>query len=324
MDDLNRYAGVFNGIEPWSGRIPDGFIVDFMGTLTRKDFLAWGHHPAFVDGAEITLSLPRLKEGQNGEFWFEAADWVMAAREARDRFVMITLGALYGYQAVGSYRTLQRLNPMPAFLVAVAPIPANVEWTRQHFRDNGINPDDHWLIQAAISGNSEPAFFPVGAPGAGAQNCIAANEHAARVGYFEEITAKGNVAEAFRSLILHNSTGLTKDVVPGTPFTAEIKLVSCVTLPEVLAPLDHVDFLEVDIQQSEIAVFPPHMNLLKRKVRRVHLGTHGDDVHATLHNMFAQNGWEIVFSFKPDADHETPLGRFKTNDGILTVLNPNL
>jgi hypothetical protein len=35
-------------------------------------------------------------------------------------------------------------------------------------------------------------------------------------------------------------------------------------------------------------------------------------------------GWEIVFSFEPNAKHDTALGSFEANDGILAVRNPDL
>jgi hypothetical protein len=66
------------------------------------------------------------------------------------------------------------------------------------------------------------------------------------------------------------------------------------------------------------------MDLLKRKVRRIHIGTHGKDVHWTLHDMFQQQGWDIVFSYEPNAMHDSALGPFSTNDGMLTVRNTNL
>ena len=324
MNNLLDYADVFQSIQPWSGRVPAGFTVDFFGNLTAKEFLEmWGYHPAFIDGAELQMELPTLGGGSNGEFWFEAADWVLAAREARDRFVMVTLGALYGYQAIGSHRALQLLNPMPYKLVAIEPIPENVEWVKRHMRDNGIDPEQQWIMQAIVSDTNEPAFFPVGSPGAGAQNCISTNEPRAREDYVRELVADGRTEHALSNLLLRNTTGLTKDVVPGKNFMTEIKLVSSITLHDVLGPFDVVDFLESDIQQSEIVVFPPHMDVLKRKVRRIHMGTHGADVHQTLHDMFAEHGWDIVFSFLPDREHDTPLGRFATNDGILTVRNPD-
>src|SRR5258708_912984 len=126
MNDMKRFANIFADIKPWEGKVPAGSTVDFLGTVTSKDFLIWGHHPAYVDGVELSLERPRLAGEENGEFWFEAVDWVLAAQEARGQFVMVTLGALYGYQVVGGYRALQLLNPMPYKLIAIEPIPENV------------------------------------------------------------------------------------------------------------------------------------------------------------------------------------------------------
>jgi hypothetical protein len=51
----------------------------------------WEAHP----------SRPVFRFIGDGEGWFEAVNWVEAAREARGRYVMITLGACYAAQAVG-------------------------------------------------------------------------------------------------------------------------------------------------------------------------------------------------------------------------------
>ena len=324
VNDLAPYAAVFDGVTPWSGNVPRGYQVDFSGTLTAAEFQSmFGVDPAKEGGNYQTTRLRTIEEG---ELWFEAANWVMAAREAKDRFVMMTLGACYGAQAVGSYRMLQQLNPMPCKLVAVEPVPENFEWTARHFRDNGIDPDEHWLVPHAIGGDIAPVLFPVGAPGSGAQNAVATNNEAARKHYVEVFTNDGpdTATNALRNLLLHNTTGLTRDLVEGYDFKAEIKLVSAITLRELLSPFERVDYLESDIQQSEIYVFPPFIELLRKKVHRIHIGTHGKDVHWQLHDLFAENGWRIVFSFEPNARHDTALGSFETNDGVLTVVNPDL
>ncbi|MBV9705448.1 MAG: FkbM family methyltransferase, partial [Methylobacteriaceae bacterium] len=185
-------------------------------------------------------------------------------------------------------------------------------------------PDEQWIIEAAISDVNAPAFFPVGAPGSGAQNCISTNRARARNDYVRQLTRFGRSRRALSNLLLHNTTGLKKSLVPGKKFDAEIKLVSSVTLRDVLGPFDRVDLLESDIQQSEIVVFPPFMDILKRKVRRIHMGTHGPEVHRTLHNLFVEWGWGIVFSFLPEMEHDTEIGRFSLNDGILSVRNPDI
>jgi hypothetical protein len=322
MNELKDYANIFEGIQPFSGAVSGGYLVDFLGTRTDANFRSmFGVEPDKVGGGPVQTSVPTIADGEG---WFEAVNWVVAAREARNRYVMVTLGACYGAQAVGSYRALQAINPMSYKLVAVEPEPKNYEWTAQHMRDNGIDPNEQWLLPFAISDRNEPVYFPVGSPGTGAQNCYSTNEAGAREFYVQELLAAGNVETALRNLILHNTTGMTKDLVPGHNFSAEIKLMSAITLKDVLSPFDVVDYLESDIQQSEIVVFPPFLDLLRKKVRRIHIGTHGLDVHRTLHKLFEERGWAVVFSFEPNSEFTTEFGNFSTNDGVLTVRNPDL
>ena len=320
-NDLASHAHVLDDIVPYSGIPPRGFFADWLGVLHDGAFRTYlGVDREAFGGVPVRTSRPTLAAG---ELWFEAVNQVAAARDARDRYVMVTLGACYGAQAVGSAVALRKLNPMPFKLVAVEPEPDAHEWVARHFRDNDIDPDEHWLIKAAISDSNSPVFFPVGAPGSGVQNSFATNEAAARENYVQALIDSGQQDEALCNLLLRNTTGLTKSPLPGEGFEAEITLVSAVTLADILTPLTHVDYLEADIQQSEILVFPPFMDLLKRKVRRVHIGTHGKDVHDALSGMFRRDGWHIVFDFEPNSFHTHSLGSFHLNDGVLTVLNPD-
>ncbi len=322
MNNLQNYANIFDGIEPWAGQVPRGYLVDFLGTLTDVNFRTmFGVNPADAVGSYQETRLPRIEDGEG---WFEAVNWIVAAREARNSYTMATLGACYGAQAVGSYRALQLLNPMPCKLVALEPEPENYEWTRRHMRDNGIDPDKQWLVKAAISATNDPVLFPVGSPGTGAQNCVSTNEENSRKIYANEIIAAGRANETLHNLMTNNSTGIMKDLVPGQNFPAEIKMVSAVTLADILSPFDVLDYLESDIQQSEILVFPPYMDVVKRKVRRVHIGTHGRDVHSALLGLFQKEGWDIVFDFAPNSGFKSALGNFTTNDGVLTMRNPEL
>jgi hypothetical protein len=142
--------------------------------------------------------------------------------------------------------------------------------------------------------------------------------------YSEEIIAGGNAAQALENLLINNTTGIIKPVHPGLEEMTEIKYVSAVTLGDLLGPFDIVDYVESDIQQSEILAFPPFIDVLRAKVRRIQIGTHGKDTHRSLHGLFEKKGWEVVFSFEPNARHESDLGPFELNDGVLTVANPDL
>jgi hypothetical protein len=41
-------------------------------------------------------------------------------------------------------------------------------------------------------------------------------------------------------------------------------------------------------------------------------------------DMFVEDGWDIVFSYEPESTHETVLATFSTNDGVLSVRNPDV
>src|SRR5207244_4123476 len=103
-------------------------------------------------GAVMTIAPPEFGTVQfapEAEAWFEAVDWIVSAREARNRYVMITLGANFGSQAVGACRALMAVNPMPYKLVAVEPVPANRQWIERHMRNNGIDPKHQWIVPLA-------------------------------------------------------------------------------------------------------------------------------------------------------------------------------
>lgn len=331
-NQLSDYAHVFDRIPQWRGSVPPGYTVDFLGTLIADDFLhdvkqlsgAEYPYPRAVDGITAQPRPPTLDDGGNADHWFEAVGWITAAHEARDRFVMVSLGAFFGYQAVASFRALQLLNPMPCKLVCVEPLAQKMAWVRRHMRDNGIDPERQWLIEAAIGANNDAVLFPVGAPTIGGHNCIATNEPAARNDQLRNLLMLGRAEQALTALLLRNSTGVTTELKPGRNFVAEIAFVSCITLSDVLGPFEFVDYIDADLQQSESVVFPPYMELLKRKVRRIHIGTHKPEVHGMLHRLFADQGWDIVFSYPPESTHDSPAGPFTTGDGVLTVRNLDL
>jgi hypothetical protein len=281
--------------------------------------------PDTVGGQYVVTAIPEFRDiltPSEAEGWFEYVDLLVAAREARERYVMISLGAHFGFQTVAAYCALNVVNPLPCKLVALEAVPGNCEWIAAHMRNNRIDPDAHWILPYAINDSADPLYFPVTGPGCGANNCFSTNETTSRQFYVQTLLSSGKAEEALRNILLQNTTGLMKELVPG--MEGEIKLISSITLNEVLGPFDRVDYLEADIQQSEILVFPPFIDLLRRKVRRIHIGTHGDVAHEMLHKLFQDDGWEIVFSYAPNARHHCSLGSFETNDGILTVRNPTL
>jgi len=251
INNFERYLDIFDGMEPYSEYVDRGFSIDFVGQRTDAKFwTTLDRDPQLVGGCNAQTTLPKLADGEE---WFEYFNWVAAAREARGSYVMMTLGSCFGLQVVGSYLTLQALNPLPAMLVAVDGVPENIEMTRQHFRNNGIDPEEHWLVEAALSGDNKPVLFPVGSPGSGAQNCTETNSEAARMAILELARRNGNVEHLAQNLLLRNSTDLTIDLVPNSDcgFTGEIAFVS---RPKLKFPvkLERIDPVAVTEEEGNI------------------------------------------------------------------------
>jgi Methyltransferase FkbM domain len=305
-------------IAPSSGDVPAGYAVDSIGILTDATFLVSRTGP-FEAHHEITQR-PSLSTW--GERYLELADWLLAARDARDHFVAVSLGASYGGQLVLAWKVLNALNPLPCRLVGVEPVPENCTWIRRHLTVNGIDPDKHWIVQAALAPDNEPVLFPVGAPGSGRTGCTDTNAALSRRTYATMISTSGSAEQALENIMLYNSTGLGYDL--GAGFDAEVKFVSALTLRDVLTPFDRVDLLEADIQHSEINVFPPFIDVLNDKVRRVHIGTHGHAAHDLLRSLFLGAGWEIVFDYAPESSHLIEQVRLDLIDGVLSARNPAL
>lgn len=279
MNNLEEYADIFSGLTPFKGYVPKDFGANAFGCLGNQYlFESYGKERPVVGDREMETELPSLNAG---EFWFEAVNWVETAREASGRYVMMTLGACFGAQAIGAYKVLQMVNPMPSKLVLVEPEPENFKRMTQNLTDNSIDPDDHWLVNTAITGGCDPAIFPVGAPGSGSQNCFLSNSAEMREQLVDVARQTGAYQQYLENILRHNKTGLQYELFPGQElsYVGELAFVSAISLRELLGPFDFIDYLEADLQQSEIQVFPPFIEQLTKKVRRIHLGTHGQDTH---------------------------------------------
>ncbi len=317
MNNVSDAIKSFDGLSPWSGNVPSGYLADFLGVMIDLRFReVLGVVPSEHGGDYQQHQLPT--PATYGEGFFEVLQWVQTARAARDRYVMVSLGACYGLQAVGCYKALQAINPMPAKLVMVEPEPGNVAWIYKHLKDNEIDPEDHWIMPMAISNDHSPAFFPVGSPGTGTHSFISTNHPEERKNMLALTLRDGKSDQVLENLFLRNRTGIVRDVTGGQGLFGEVEYVSCLTLQDVLSPFDLVDYVEADLQGSESFVFPPFLETLARKVKRIHMGTHSEQIHQTMEALFRDAGWEVLFSFAPFQVHHTDAGSFKADDGILT------
>lgn len=216
------------------------------------------------------------------EEYFEWIDLLEAVCQANQTFTMIELGAGYGRWLVNAAAALRQRGHHDFRLIGVEAEPTHFQWMKLHFAENGLDPNQHWLIEAAIATHQKGAWFSVGRPDGW---------------YGQSVVSSPKVC----------------------PATQRVKTV---TLDSILARCDQVDLLDLDIQGLEYDVLAAARKKLHRKVKRVHIGTHNQRVEDGLRKLFSDLGWIKLADFSSSSTVETFYGRVSFQDGVQSWLNP--
>ena len=125
----------------------------------------WAHWLSTDRIAEVLEEGPRFESTRrptfgDGEYYFEQANIIRSVRDAKERYVMVELGGGNGPRAVDTALILGKLRPqIRPYLVVVEALPTYTQWCRHHFTANGLNPDDHWILNGIVSAEPVPELF---------------------------------------------------------------------------------------------------------------------------------------------------------------------
>jgi len=276
-----RHHPVLERFEPWSGEADGTFLYDSLGVRTDPRF-----RPQFAPQARGPL-VTRHPAPHAGYFELVfVLDSVLAAG-GQDRFTMLELGAGYGYWLVTAYRAMQASAGLPVRLVGVELVPQHFAWMREHFRNNGLDPDAHRLIHAAVSDREgEGAYEPEGDPDAA---------------FGQRLGAR-----------------------PGDPVRGRGVRVPTIRLSALLDDLDRVDLVHIDVQGEERRVLPEAIDALNHKVRRLIFATHSRSTHRRLRRLLAEAGWSGVYDYGVRRRVRTEFGDVRFLDGLQAWINPAL
>jgi hypothetical protein len=245
-----------------SGQV--GFYTDFLGVRTRTQYV-----PGMQQYDNRVLASPT----EDRPLLFETAEWEGALRsvmEAKDGLVAIELGAGWGPWLVTCHAAARQRGIRDVKLAGVEASEEHFSYMVQHLRDNGIDPEQHYLFRGVVGKVDGFAYFPR-LPDAqedwGAQAVITEGQSAERV--------------------LDNFTDYR-----GHTFE-KMDRVPCIALTTLLRRYPRIDVLHCDIQDSEGEVLPPAMNELTERVRRVVVGTHSRKSEGALLEAFIADGWAL-------------------------------
>jgi FkbM family methyltransferase len=276
---------IFGHFERFKGFVPPGYHPDFLGVMTRN---------AFVEGLMATLGVNFPDPGyvetdypQPAEEYFEWVDLLESVSGARNQFTMVELGAGFGRWLVkGAFAVRRCHGDLPIRLVGVEAEPTRVQWLKQHFEDNGIDPTQHELIEAAVDEQERTVRFYVGKP--------------------DEWWGQ-RMSNPFLDS-------------QGVPW----REVKTITLSRILGGLDLVDLIDLDVEEAELVVLQSAIEELNQKVKRVHIGTHTPEIEQGLRALFWEHGWYKRNDYGVGRTELTEWGEFHFGNGVQTWLNPRL
>jgi FkbM family methyltransferase len=271
--------------ERWEGRAPAGFLVDFLGQKTDIRFVEqWNTPDRRVDRYECPSYPPATEET------FELLAILKAVTEAGNTFTMVELGAGFGrWLLAGACAARAKRPELRIKLVGVEAEPTHYQYLKKHVTDNGFDPAEHMLIEAAVNGTGQTADFIVG--------------HA-ETWYGQAIVPPGFTMKEF-------------------PNSVTIKM-RAIRLSELLASSGFADIVDMDIQGAEREVVPEAIEALTSRVRRVTIGTHSDEIHELIGRCLLQAGWRCDHSYLPGKISETEFGHIHFQDGVHSWTNPRL
>ena len=142
-------------------------------------------------------------------------------------------------------------------------------WMQQHLEDNGIDRGRCRLIEAAGEHARAPAGSASDDRRSGMDNRSRAISTSAR-------RSSGNVPSK-------RPTGRRCGGRASSDFD------------EVLAGVDRVDYMHLDIQGSELEVLAAWPELLQTRVQMVTIGTHSELIERGLRRLFASLGWTALY-----------------------------
>jgi FkbM family methyltransferase len=252
--------GVWAPFTPWSGLAPAGYVLDWLGVRSRVEY----YEPLSAEAMyrQDRWESPRLVTNRA-----MVLDWVallVAVRRAGNTFVVAELGAGWGPWLAGAV-AVARQTRRDYRLIGVEAEPTHFRWMRRHLLDNQIDPGRCRLIEAAVGTRAGACWFGVGRPMEWYGQSIATDVEAS------DDAPLGTFAEA------RDGTTLRRTRVVG--------------LDEVLAGVDRVDYMHLDIQGSELDVLAAYPELLQERVGMVTVGTHSELMDRGLRRLFSSLKW---------------------------------
>jgi FkbM family methyltransferase len=281
-DDLK----VFDRFRDIPGNPEPGFLKDYLGVRTRPEMV-----PEFVRHlAGIHQGIP-VPEDWNAEAP-EHIGLLKSVLDASNNYSIMELGASWGDWMVAGAAAARHLGIKEIHMLGVDPDAGHFGSIHTHLIDNGFNPEEHVLLNAAVGSKSGRAFFP-------------------KVKNFAEHT--GGIP-----VLPEELTGMEPKEM------CEIDIIS---INDLLAKQTEWDLVHMDVQGWEYSICVAGIGEMNAHVKRVVIGTHSRKLEGDLLSLFHSSGWilenekPVQFSYNSGIKK---LEQMTKVDGVQVWRNPSI
>lgn len=280
-------TAIFDEFASPDAKPESGFVVDFLGSRIRSTSL-WKEARA-LDGQLIAIPVP-------ADFHTEAVEWIgllKAVRSAKHQYVAMELGAGFGPWSVAGAVAARRRGIKNIRLCAVEADPEHFQFLRQHFADNGFDPNLHTLFEAAVGVSTGITQWPV----------------------------VEDSSETWGCRPIEGSKDYT-----GREFQ-RTKAVSVISMRDLVRRESCWDLIHIDVQGDEVNICRSCVEELDARVRWIIVGTHSRKIDGDFLELMCRAGWWLEhekptrFAFRANP---ATLEAMTTIDGTQVWRNPRL
>ncbi len=305
LTDLRMYPGyrqedlaVFDAFDNAEPRPAPGFVTDFIGSRSRISSLWDGVE--HLDGLVLPRPIPADHHSETVE-WLGVLRSVLAAK---GRLVAMELGAGMAPWLVVAATAARLRGITDIQLVGVEADPGRFALMAGHLRDNGLDPGQHRLFQAAVGVVAGAAKWPR----------LADPRNAAGARPVRHGRDPGEALDA-------------DDVRYLGPAAADLIDVNILAFDDLLRLHPQWDLVHIDVQGGECDLCRSALRILTERVRYLVVGTHSRKLDGDLIEIMFAGGWVL--------EHEKParmvfnpghavLENMTTHDGTQVWRNPAL
>ena len=213
--------------------------------------------------------------------------WTAIFNNKRSEFNMMELGAGFGAWSMSGHHINKKLTNKPFYCVAIEPEPYHLEFLKRNIKDN--NSEGIVVIDGIVDDQDEKEV---------------------------ELDYDPNLSYSWYGQNPNNRTKLSHK-----------KLCKCYKLSSLLKKKTYWNTLHFDLQESELKVIDEAWDLICRRVKYMHIGTHSTDIENYLYKKFKDGGhWKIHQFYKCGhylnlKKNLTEFGSVDFCDGVLFVEN---